>query len=135
MRSSRGFSLIEVLIAAALLGAGVAAVISGYRSAVNVEAHQERVTTALHVAESTIEMLLLRYRDDNELQVKSTPYPATPLRFNAQGAPVADGGVFGVTWLISAGPMRGSRRLDVTVSWLDAGFMGTQTLTLTTYRN
>jgi hypothetical protein len=123
------------MIASALLGIGVAALLSGFRSAVSLEAHQERVSTALHVGEGVMESLLLRYRDDPDLTVSPGTKPSTPLRFDAAGMPVPAGGVYSVTWQVSAGPLNGSRKLDVTVNWQESGFAGQQTLALTTHRN
>lgn len=135
MRRVRAFSLIEVMIASALLGIGVAAVVSGYRSATNLESHQERVSTALHVAEGVVESLLLRYRDDPDISISTTSHPSSPLRFDADGTPVATGGLYAATWRASAGPVTGSRKLDVVVTWQEQGFAGTQSLALTTHRN
>jgi hypothetical protein len=127
--------LIEVLIASALLGIGVTAVVSGFKSAATLEAHQGRVTTALHVAEGVIESLLLRYRDDEQLATSSASQPPTPLRFDATGSPVTTGGVYSATWRASAGPIAGSRKIDVVVTWQESGFAGTQSVALTTHRN
>jgi prepilin-type N-terminal cleavage/methylation domain-containing protein len=135
MQRARGFSLIEVVIASALLGIGVAAVVTGYRSAASLEAHQERVSTALHVAEGVVESLLLRYRDDPDIAVSTTSHPSTPLTFDAAGTPVATGGLYAATWRASAGPVAGSRKLDVVVTWQEPGFTGRQSLALTTHRN
>lgn len=135
MRSSRGFSLIEVVIASALLGIGVAALLTGYRSAASLEAHQERVSTALHVAEGVVEALLLRYRDDPDLAISTTPHPATPLKFDVAGTPVATAGFYAATWRASAGPIPGSRKVDVVVTWQESALAGTQSLALTTHRN
>jgi len=134
-RPARAFSLIEVLIASALLGIGVTAMVSGYRSATSLEAHQEKVSVALHVGERVVEELLLRYREDVDIAVDGAVRPTPPLRFGADGTPVTTGGLYSVTWRATPGPVSGSRKLDVTVNWTEQAFTGAQSLVLTTHRN
>lgn len=125
----RAFSLIEVMIASAMLGIGLAAVMSAYGSAASLESHQERVTSALHLAESRMEDLLLLYPDASEL----TAATHGPLGFTRDGAPAATTPFFQVGWTVSAGPIPRSRRLEVTVTWAEP--RGAQSLTLVSHRS
>ena len=125
----RAFSLIEVMIASSLLGIGLAAVMTAYSSATGIEAHQERVSAALHLAEGQLEDLLLRYPDDEDLDTVTH----AARHFTIEGSPVSTPSFFELTWTVAAGPIPRTRRVTVDVRWPEA--RGQQTITLTTHRS
>lgn len=124
----RGFSLIEVIISAAMLGIGLAAVMTAYGNASNLGAHQARVTTAMHLAEAELERDLLLYPDADELKAVAHP----PQHFDVDGVPTAGASFYALTRAVAAGPIPKTRRITVTVSWSEP--TGAQTLTLSTHR-
>ena len=121
--SVRAFSLIEVMIASALLSVGMAAILTAFSSASSLGAHQERVTTAMHLAEARMEELLLLYPDDADLA--ATTHAAVPYRrdgnLTTAGATGVNAPYFQVSWVIAAGPIPRTRRIDVTTSWVESG--------------
>lgn len=125
----KAFSLIEVMIASALLGIGLAAMMTAFGQATALESHQERVTAALHLAEGQLENLLLRYPDSPDLDVATHP----PLGFTADGTPTTTAPYFNLEWTVSAGPIPRTRRVQVTVTWTEP--RGAQTLSLATHRS
>ncbi len=124
----KAFSLIEVMIASAMLSIGLAAVMTAYGSASSLESHQEKVTQAMHLAEARMEELLLMYPDDADLGIAAN----TGSPFNAQGNP---GGTafYTVGWTVAAGPIARTRRLEVRVSWTEP--RGAQQLVLVSHRS
>lgn len=122
--------MIEVIIAAALLGIGIAGVLSAYSTATHLDNHQHRVSDALHIGEGVVEELLLLQNTDADLSASTHG----PLRFDVNGNRVASGGFFQVTWTVSAGPHPRARKLDVRVAWNDQLGSG-QSLTLSTHRS
>jgi len=125
----KGFSLIEVMIASSLLGIGLAAMMTAYGQATSLESHQERVTTALHLAEGQLENLLLRYPDSPDLAQTGH----TALTFAADGTPSPPTPFFRLEWAVMAGPIPRTRRIMVRVTWNEP--RGPQTLDLSTHRS
>jgi prepilin-type N-terminal cleavage/methylation domain-containing protein len=68
----RGFSLIEVSIAAALFLVTMTGVVSATRTAGATFEHQRKLTQAVGVAEFAMEMLLLRYGTSDALAANAT---------------------------------------------------------------
>jgi prepilin-type N-terminal cleavage/methylation domain-containing protein len=126
----RGFSLIEVMIASAMLGIGLAALVTAYGTASGLESHQERVTAALHVAEGRMEELLLRFPDAADLRTGPTH---GPVGFTSTGEPTTTNPYYTVTWQTSPGPIARTRRLEVKVSWQEG--LRAQSLTLASHRS
>ena len=126
--SVKAFSLIEVMIASAMLSIGLAAVMTAYGSAASLESHQEKVTQAMHLAEARMEELLLMYPDDAQLGIGVN----TGSTFNADGNP---GGTafYTVGWTVAAGPIARTRRLEVRVTWVET--RGAQELVLVSHRS
>lgn len=121
--TGRAFSLIEVMIASALLSIGMAAILTAFSSASSLNTHQERVTIGMHLSEARMEELLLLYPDDDELSTAVH----TPLPYTRAGAPTTTGATgtnaafYLVGWTVSAGPMPRTRRIDVTTTWKESG--------------
>jgi prepilin-type N-terminal cleavage/methylation domain-containing protein len=72
MHTTRGFSLIEVMVASALFLLSVVGVISTANTANGIFAHQRILTQALSVGEFALEELLLRYNAHADLVVNGT---------------------------------------------------------------
>ena len=126
----RAFSLIEVMIASAMLGIGLAALVTAIGTASSLGSHQERVTAALHLAEGQMEELLLRFPDAPDLR---TGTAHGPLGFTSAGERTTSKPYYTVTWQTSPGPIARTRRLEVTISWLEG--VRAQTLTLASHRS
>jgi prepilin-type N-terminal cleavage/methylation domain-containing protein len=125
----KAFSLIEVMIASAMLGIGLAALMTAHGTAAGLSTHQERVTAALHLAEGQMENLLLRFPDSSDLSVGAAHGPIT---FSSAGQPTGTP-FYSLSWTVSPGPIPRTRRVDVTVNWTEG--QRAQTLTLTTHRS
>jgi prepilin-type N-terminal cleavage/methylation domain-containing protein len=126
----RGFSLIEVMIASAMLGIGLAALLTAFGTASGLETHQERVTAALHLAEGRMEELLLRFPDSPDLR---TGVAHGPVGYTSLGDATTTNPFFQVTWRASAGPIARTRRLEVKVTWKEGP--RDQSLTLASHRS
>jgi prepilin-type N-terminal cleavage/methylation domain-containing protein len=115
-RSARGFGLIEVMISAALLAIGMAGIVSLFSNLEENYKHQRLVATALHIAEATMEDLLVRYADDAEISQGAHTGPS----FALNGAP--GGTFFQSSWQVNDGvPFSGVREVVVTVAWTERG--------------
>ncbi len=124
-----GFTLIEVMLASAILLIGIAGLVSGLSSANVTSSHQRYMTQALHICEANTEALLLRTAGDAVLASGSHG----PLLFDMNGAKVASGGVFAVTWTVAGDvPIGGMKRLSVTTTWTENS--GEKSVSLTTDR-
>ncbi len=131
--SARAFSLIEVMIASALLSVGMAAILTAFSSASALNSHQERVTVAMHLTESRMEELLLLYPDDDDLATSAH----TAATYTRDGRPTTSGATglnaayYSVGWVVDAGPLARTRRLNVTTTWNEASL---QRVSFTTHR-
>ncbi|MDP2342533.1 MAG: hypothetical protein Q8O67_16370 [Deltaproteobacteria bacterium] len=114
-RCPRGFGLIEVIISGSLLLIGLAGVVQFAGYAEVMTGHQQNMAGAVHVAEKTMEELLLLYPDDARLG----DGPHTGSRYDkvGNGSPT---GLFATTWTVAAGvPLPGARTVEVTVTWIE----------------
>lgn len=115
-RSPLGFGLIEVMVSAALLAIGMAGTSSLVANLQDNYKHQRLVSQGLHIAEATMEELLVRYADDSELAAG----PHTGSSYGITGAP--GGTYFAVGWVVTdAVPFAGTREIVVTISWSERG--------------
>lgn len=64
-RQRRAFSLIEVLVAVALFGVGIASIFQSFSTAGRIARHERLTSSALHACEQVMEDMLLRRIDDN----------------------------------------------------------------------
>ena len=55
---TRAFTLIEVVVAGAILAAGAAAILTSYFTLMGVAEHQRRLSTAVHVTQGKLEEVL-----------------------------------------------------------------------------
>jgi prepilin-type N-terminal cleavage/methylation domain-containing protein len=110
------FSLIEVMVSVGILAVGIAATLSTFSSLLATHEHQENATVALHVAEGTMEELLVRYADDAEL----ASGPHTGATYSREGN--AGGSFFATDWEVALGrPFAGAREVTVRVRWTERG--------------
>lgn len=122
--------MIEVIIAAALLGIGVAGILSAYSTATSLDNHQHRVSSALHVGESVVEELLLLQQTDADL----TSGTHGPRAYDVDGNRVTSGGFYNVNWVVGPGPHPRARKIEVRVTWSDR-VGASQVLSLLTHRS
>ena len=116
------------MISGSLLLIGLAGVIQFAAHAENMTGHQQNVVGAVHVAETTLETLLLLYPDDARLAQGHHVGPS----FDKIGNRAA-GGMFATTWTVEAGqPLPGARTIEVQVTWSERG--ATKTTRLRTIR-
>ena len=110
--TNRGFGLIEVMMSAVILGVGMTGILSLSANLQDNYHHQKLLVQALHIAESSMEDLLVRYADDPDL----TSGNHTGARFGINGKV---GGTFYTTsWRVTEGvPFTGTRQIILTVSW------------------
>jgi prepilin-type N-terminal cleavage/methylation domain-containing protein len=159
--TKRGFSLLEVLVAAALFLVTVTGVLSATSTATATYEHQRRLTQAMSVGEFVLEELLLRYTSAEELRLNATrsgdtvtaATPATrcvsaelqpstsctndsippPRGFaGAIAGRVGATNAFGVNIVVTDIDDLPLRRVIVVVAWREAA--GVRSLTLETYR-
>lgn len=113
-RSPRGFTLIEVMVASAILLVGIAAVVSALSISTRTAAHQRHVTQALHVTENLMEGLLLANAGHATLDTGDHG----PRWFNDVGEETDAASTYEVRWSVEANkPIEGMKRLTVTTRW------------------
>ena len=117
----RGFGLIEAMISASLLAVAMTAIVSLLVNLQESYRHQRLVAQALHVAEGSMEELLVRYADDADLGTGVHTGPS----FGVDGQP---GGTFFTTsWNVTDGvPFVGLRRVTLTVTWNEVTPLGSR---------
>lgn len=132
-RRRRGFGLIEVMISAGILAVAMAGIMSLLANLEDQYTHQKLVSQALHIGESTMEDLLVRYADDAQLASGTFAGPS----YSLQGQP---GGTFFTTsWVVQSGvPFSEVRTVTVTVQWSEkntvTGTSAVKKFSLTTVR-
>jgi Tfp pilus assembly protein PilV len=115
MRNRRGASLVEVLIAFAILLITSVAATTAMGSFIRTSQTQKTLTQAMAVAESKLEDLLVLYSSDAQLNGAHGPE-----YYDDAGAPGDSGSEFQVLWVGQAhDTLTGIVSLTVTVSWLD----------------
>ena len=101
------------MISGSLLLIGLAGVIQFAAHAETMTGHQQNVVGAVHVAETTMETLLLLYPDDARLAQGSHVGPSFDKVGNRSGS-----GMFATTWTVDVGhPLPGARTVEVLVTW------------------
>lgn len=117
------FSLIEVMASSVILAVGMASVLSLFSNLTQGYSHQRLQVQALHIAEATMENLLLRYSDDTDLGVGTHFGPGYAMDGNPGGT------FFASQWRVSMGvPIVGAREVLVTVTWTEQGVAKSFTL-------
>lgn len=111
---ARGFGLIEVMISASILAIGMSGIISLYSNLQDNYKHQRLLAQALHIAEATMEDLLVRYADDADLVAGAHTGPS----YAINGKP--GGTFFATSWAVADGvPFAGTRQITLTVTWTE----------------
>ncbi len=109
-------SLIEVMIAAALLGIGLTAVLSSFGVYTRLVARQRHYLEAAFIAQSTLQRLQAVAPDHFDI---AAAQPHSELIVNSANEPDADGGYI-VSWTVTAGkPTPRARLLTVRVVYFE----------------
>ena len=118
-RVSRGFTLLEAMIAGVLFIVGITGVLTAWQSIVVSMEHQRRSIDALSVAEDVLDDLRLRHRDAPELAIGTHARHFTKARA-VVGAPDPLG--YTVEWQVLDNGSNTFRRVELVVRWrgLDA---------------
>ena len=130
VRRGRGFSLLEVLIAAVLFIIVVTAVVSTWSTVVGLADVQVRRGEAVTLAEDVLDDLRVRFRASDDLRVGHHE-----LFFSKARAPITvpEPNGYVVAWDVVTIPDQSFRRIDLVVSW--RGVDGRQhSLPFATYR-
>jgi prepilin-type N-terminal cleavage/methylation domain-containing protein len=132
-KKKRGFSLIEVMAAAAILGVGLAATFSAFSGGTSLFEHQRHTTVGIHLSEGKLEELLIRASSDVELQPGTVFGPewfdrsgiasgvATCPASTAGTPPTSADCRYRVTWESVPGGVPKVRVLTVTTTWAERG--------------
>lgn len=143
--AARGFTLLEVMVSGGLLLIGLSGIVGLVGSLNELKEHQRHMTQVVHIAESTMEELLLLSSTDADLgsgvhkcrqKTGAACTSAFYVYFDSMGQeakPTANFGPYRAEWTVTgANPIAGMRRIDLTVSWME-GTHG-KTYVLTTWR-
>jgi prepilin-type N-terminal cleavage/methylation domain-containing protein len=105
IQSEKGFSLIEVVIAMAILSVGLLAIASMQISAIKVNSTARDMTERSTVAQDKLEKLVAMPYNDPNLDLASSPFP-----------PETTATGYTITWTVTDGPVAGKTKLiNVTV--------------------
>ena len=115
MKHRRGMSLIEVMVAGALLGVGVTAILSSFDTYTRLIAHQRQLLDAAFVAQSSLQ----RLQTLPPIHADMSPGIHPNLTVDATNALSATGR-FKVRWIVTpAKPTPRSREIRVVVTFED----------------
>lgn len=139
MKSERGFSLVELLIAITILAIGLLAVAGMQSTAINSNAWANRLSTATSLAQEVMEDILAKDATDAIFSADSTlvVYDLCPDALATPPATtcpdtsitISGAGTFSATRAITINtPVTGTVRIDVSVT------DGTRTVTLRSYK-
>ena len=113
---TRGFSLIEVTMAAAILSVGAAAVLGAYSTTMGLIEHQRRLSAAVNVTQSKLEDLLVASSTSPLL----APGANGPDIVDALGRAPIGGETYEVRWTIETGvPSPGYISVVVETTWAE----------------
>ena len=112
-KSVGGFSLLEVMVAGAILLIGISGMLAGVRSGLSIQAKTANSTTALEVAEREMERLFILPEGNDALEVGDHG----PFSFGRAGQPVSSGGQFTMTYAVGTLAVAGVSSVDMTVAW------------------
>ena len=125
----RGVTLIEVTIAGALLGIGVAGIISSWATTTGIIEHQRRFAEGTNLSRTALEQLLLLPSNSADLSPGTHTLPT----WDAFGQPAAGATAFTTSYEVHADtPTDGFIEIVVTTSWTERS--GTRSTSFNTYR-
>ena len=126
---ARGFSLIEVTMAAAILSVGAAAVLGAYSTTMGLIEHQRRLAAAVNVTQSKLEDLLVARATSPLLN----PGGNGPDIVDALGRSPVGSDTYEVRWTVSTGvPAAGYLQIVVETTWVET--RGTRFTRFAAYR-
>ena len=130
-----GFSLIEVMIAAAILAVGATAILSSYATIMALVEHQRRVADAINVTQAKMEELLA-VEGSSDLLFEGRVHADWTNAFLRPLDPyVADAQRYDRHWEIDRiGVPPGIVQVVVSTTW-NEHYLGTRSLTLRAYRS
>lgn len=127
---SRGFTLIETMVAGAVLAIALSALVLVLGSSATSMGHHRRMTQALALGEQVTEELLAVYNTDPWVEVDTTHSRGFDERGDPNGTAT---GHYTVVWVVSAHPtVSGVVELDVRVVWDERS--GRRSIRWQTYR-
>lgn len=130
-----GFTLLEVMVSSAILLVGIAAFVSAYASAMNLNEHQRHMTHVLDISEAVTEEMLLMFNSDQDLKdgehLEKRFYDKDGIELtNADD----ENRFFTVGWIVTANdPVPNVRKLEIEISWEERGVK--KTFLVTTFRS
>jgi Tfp pilus assembly protein PilV len=131
-RPTRGFTLVEVMVAGTFFLVSFAGMITGISYATKQYEHQRNLTSAIAVSETVMEQLMLLQQNDSRLTAGNT----YTQEYNIDGNQVTAGAansVFTGSWtVVGDTPLTGLRSITLTISWEES--VGTRNLVLESVR-
>ena len=129
-RHTRGFSLLEVMIALSVLGFGMLAASVGQLSALKTSQQSRAQTVAMYLAEQQIEAFQSMSAADVIAEISAPGYPDDPANPIDPDPGDGDATAFNRRWfIVQDSPEVGVISLRVDVDWVDPlGFTRTVTL-------
>ena len=120
IQNCRGFSLVEFLIAIAILGIGLLALVGLQTTAIRGNLGSKNMTTAVLLIEKKMEELKNYPFSSTSLALGTYNDPNNPL--NSSGLSGGTGAIFNRSWTIQsyAGSLY-MKQITVSVSWTEAG--------------
>lgn len=112
-KSTGGFSLLEVMVASAILLIGISGMVSAVHSGRAIQARNQHSTTALEIAEREIERLFILPGGNAALSIGDHG----PFEFDRQGDAVGNNGHFTMDYSVSTLAVAGVEEIDMKVAW------------------
>ena len=123
-----GFTLVEVMVSGAILTIGISGIITGLLATNTTSIHQRKMTQAIHIAEATMETLLIKSKTSADLTTGNHSGPS----YN-ELALQQSGGTFSTEWdIIQDAPISNMMQMEVTVTWPER--LGPKSISFTTIR-
>lgn len=117
-RERGGFSMLEIMVALAVLSLGVLGMTAGQLAAIKLSGDSRSKTTAMYLAQQQVEIIQTMSAADVKDLVDVTGYPndpANPIHPNPDGNDVLE---FNRSWVVTEdSPETGVITVTVTVSW------------------
>jgi hypothetical protein len=118
--------MLDSVVAAAILLAGITALTSSLGAMTKLSQRQGLVTAAVHAAEAVAEDVVLRMQNDAGLSFGSHAGPSFDRNMKVGGTAVT------TSYVVSAGPLVGTRRIAVTATATGGG--ATEVVQIVTFR-